>query len=255
MKNLKKIMIFIIFSQIYCESEFLKDVQLSNIFPDSKTFVDKKLKYTESEIISKYKILKYNNNNGKVPSNSSLLKFINENLEDGDELETWVPSDFTDSPIILNRIRDQNYKNWAAGLNHVWKTLARKVKEDVRVHPDKYSLIWVPNGFIIPGGRFRELYYWDTYWIVNGLLLCDMKTTAQGVINNIISMVSQVGFMPNGGRVYYLNRSQPPMLILMVLNYYKATNDFEYIKQTISVSSQQTQTIIIITIRIRKTTN
>ncbi|XP_025414013.1 trehalase-like isoform X2 [Sipha flava] len=227
-------------SDVYCNSDLLNDVQLSGIYMDSKTFVDKKLKYTESEIIEKYKKLKYNNN-GKVPSNSSLLKFIDENLEDGDELEEWVPPDFNENPSIINRIRDQNYKGWAAGLNHVWKTLARKVKEDVRINPDKYSLIWVPNGFIIPGGRFRELYYWDTYWIVNGLLLCDMKYTARGVMDNIISMVEKIGFMPNGGRVYYLNRSQPPMLPLMVLSYYKATNDFDYIKQKISVLESEFQ--------------
>lgn len=213
----------------------MHDVQLAHVYPDSKTFVDKKLKYTESDILSKYKDLK-NNNNGKVPSNSELIKFIDENLEDGDELEEWVPPDFTETPSILNRIKDTNYKSWASGLNHVWKTLARKVKEDVKKNPDRYSLIYVPNGFVIPGGRFRELYYWDTYWIVNGLLLCDMKVTARGVIDNIISLVNEVGFMPNGGRVYYLNRSQPPMLPLMVLSYYRATNDFDYVTKVIAVS-------------------
>jgi len=64
-----------------------------------------------------------------------------------------------------------------------------------------------------------------------------MKDTARGVIDNVISLVNQFGFMPNGGRAYYLNRSQPPMLILMALSYYKATNDFDYIKQIIPVSS------------------
>jgi len=197
--------------------------------------VDKKLKYSESEILSNYQALK-NRYNGKVPPDE-LTKFVNENLEDGDELEEWIPSDFTESPSITNRIKDKNYKQWALGLNQVWKTLARKVKDDVRLHPDRYSLIWVPNGFAIPGGRFRELYYWDTYWIVNGMLLCDMMSTARGVIDNILSLVVQFGFMPNGGRVYYLNRSQPPMVTLMVSNYYKATNDFEYVKKVIPVSS------------------
>jgi len=214
----------------------MHDVALSQIYPDSKTFVDKKLKYTESEILYKYKKFK-ESYNGKVPPKDDLTKFVNENLEDGDELEEWTPPDFTDSPSIANRIKDKNYKQWALGLNQVWKTLARKVKDDVRLHPDKYSLIWVPNGFAIPGGRFRELYYWDTYWIVQGMLLCDMKSTAKGVIDNILSLVDQFGFMPNGGRVYYLNRSQPPMVTLMVSSYYKATNDFEYVKKVISVSS------------------
>lgn len=228
-------MTFKIFSKIYCESDFLKDVQLSQVYPDSKTFVDKKLKYTESEILSKYKKLK-DSNDGKVPPKQELAQFINDNLEDGNELEEWVPPDFTDNPSIANRVRDNNYKQWVYGLNHVWKTLARKIKKDVELNPDKYSLIYVPNGFVIPGGRFRELYYWDTYWIVNGLLLCDMKSTARGVIDNIISLVKLVGFMPNGGRVYYLQRTQPPMLILMASSYYKATNDFGYIKSIIEVS-------------------
>ncbi|KAL5244703.1 hypothetical protein ACI65C_012113 [Semiaphis heraclei] len=210
----------------------MHDVQLARIYPDSKTFVDKKLKCTESEILTDYKTLK-DTHNGKVPPMNELIKFIDEHLEDGDELEVWNPPDFTENPSIANRIRNQDYKQWALGLNQTWKTLARKIKDDVKIHPDQYSLIWVPNGFFIPGGRFRELYYWDTYWIVNGLMLCDMKATARGVIDNIISLVNQFGFMPNGGRSYYLNRSQPPMLILMALSYYKETNDFNYIKKII----------------------
>jgi len=197
--------------------------------------VDKKLKFTESEILYNYKTLKDSYNNGEVPKDK-LIQFVDKHLEDGDELEDWTPTDFTESPSITNRIKDNNYKQWALGLNQVWKTLARKVKDDVRLHPDRYSLIWVPNGFAIPGGRFRELYYWDTYWIVNGMLLCDMPKTARGVIDNIASLVEQFGFMPNGGRVYYLNRSQPPMLTLMVDSYYKTTNDFEYVKKIIPVS-------------------
>lgn len=214
----------------------MHDVQLSGIYPDSKTFVDKKLKYSEKEILVKYKKLKEANNN-EVPPKPNLIEFINENLEDGDELEVWVPPDFTDNPSVINRITEPKYKKWAYELNQVWKTLARKIKYDVKKNPNRYSLIWVPNGFIIPGGRFRELYYWDTYWIVNGLLLCDMHATARGMIENIILMVKQFGYMPNGGRVYYLNRSQPPMLILMASNYYNTTKDFDFIKKNIQVSS------------------
>jgi len=178
--------------------------------------------------------MKRNNNN--VPSDEDLIKFIDENFEESNELIKWTPTDFTDKPSILNRIKDKTYIYWARALNDVWMTLARKIKDDVKIHPDKYSLVWVPNGFIIPGGIFKELYYWDTYWIVNGLLQCDMRTTARGIIENIISLVDQFGFMPNGNRVFYLNRSQPPMLILMALSYYKATNDFDFIKTVIGVS-------------------
>lgn len=214
----------------------MHDVQLAGIYEDSKTFVDKKFKHPETIILNNYRILKENNNNA-VPSKSKLIKFIDENLEDGGELEEWVPPDFIGSPSIIDRIDDENYKCWAYKLNHLWKILARKVKYDVKIHPDRYSLLWVPNGLIIPGGRFREIYYWDTYWIVNGLLLCEMMNTARGMIGNIISLVNEFGFMPNGSRVYYLNRSQPPLLILMVLSYYNATKDFEYVKSIVHVSS------------------
>lgn len=219
-------------SQIYCESDLMHDIQMAAIYPDSKTFVDKKLKYTEAEIMEKYEDLKRNVQNGDN-MHHLLVKFVDENFEDGDELEVWLPPDFTSRPSLADRIADPEYRNWALALNEIWKTLARKIKDDVKVRPELYSLIWVPNGFCIPGGRFRELYYWDTYWIVNGLLLCDMKQTARGIIENIISMVNRFGFMPNGNRVYYLNRSQPPLLILMVFNYFQTTKDFNFIMNNI----------------------
>jgi len=196
----------------------------------------KKLRFTESEILAKYNRMKLYYNNS-VPPSAEVLKFVGDNFEDGDELVSWIPTDLTENPSIVDRIEDKNYKQWAKALNSEWKSLARKIKDDVRVHPDKYSLLWVPNGFIIPGGTFKELYYWDTYWIVNGLLLCDMRTTARGIIENIVYLVNKFGFMPNGSRVYYLNRSQPPMLVLMVFSYYKATYDFNFVKTVITVNS------------------
>ena len=72
---------------------------------------------------------------------------------------------------------------------------------------------------IVPGGRFVESYYWDSYWIVRGLLVCDMTVTAWQVISNLLSYVETFSFVPNGGRIYYLDRSQPPMLTEMVSEY------------------------------------
>lgn len=244
---LKRTLIFIIFncssSQIYCESEFLHDVQLSSVFSDSKTFVDMKLLHTESEIISKYKMFK-NNYNGVVAPNLELHNFVFDHLTGGDELEQWLPTDYVKRPPIVDRIKHAEYSSWAMSINKLWYSLARKVKDDVKTHPDMYSLIWVPNGFIIPGERFGELYYWDTYWIVKGLLLCDMKETAKGIIDNIVYLVEKFGFMPNGARIYYVTRSQPPMLIQMASVFYESTNDFEYIESVISVSPNGRKQII-----------
>jgi alpha,alpha-trehalase len=69
---------------------------------------------------------------------------------------------------------------------------------------------------IVPGGRFIEFYYWDTYWIVKGLLMSGMRTTAQMIVENLLGLVREHGFVPNGSRRYYLSRSQPPYLALMV---------------------------------------
>lgn len=115
---------------------------MAAIYPDSKTFVDKKLRYTESQIMEKYEDLKRSVQNGENMHNL-LVKFVDENFEDGDELEVWVPPDFTTRPGLVERIADPEYKNWALALNEVWKTLARKIKDDVKNHPELYSLIWV----------------------------------------------------------------------------------------------------------------
>jgi alpha,alpha-trehalase len=69
---------------------------------------------------------------------------------------------------------------------------------------------------IIPGGRFKEAYYWDTYWIVKGLIACDLLDSAQRIVDNFILVIKKYGFIPNGFRLYYLNRSQPPFFSLMV---------------------------------------
>nr|WPB08679.1 trehalase 1 [Cacopsylla chinensis] len=224
-------------SQIYCQGDLLDAIQRGKVFPnDSKTFVDRKLKYSESEVLAKYQTLLKNSPN---PDNATLTNFVNENFEDGDELEVWSPPDFTSTPSIQNKVADPKYKQWTLSLNLIWKELGRKVKEDVKTNPGLYSLIYTPNGFFIPGGRFRELYYWDTYWIVQGILLCDMKQSAKGVVENIISLVDQFGFMPNGARVYYLERSQPPLLIPMAANYMQFTGDYGFLKTHIKTFTNE----------------
>lgn len=56
------------------------------------------------------------------------------------------------------------------------------------------------------GGRFREFYYWDSFWIVKGLLLSEMRNTVRGMLSNFLSIIESNGHIPNGGRVYYKMR-------------------------------------------------
>jgi len=70
-------------------------------------------------------------------------------------------------------------------------------------------------------------YYWDSYWVVMGLLRCNMTATAKGVVLNLVHLLDTFGFVPNGGRVYYAlpGRSQPPLLSSMVMEVWQATGD------------------------------
>lgn len=219
-------------SDIYCRGILLHDVQMSRIYSDSKTFVDKKMRHPANEIINSYEELK-KQYGGDVPPSDVLRKFVDDNFADGSELELWEPHDWTAQPNILSRIKDDNFREWAFQLNIIWKNLSRRITEDVHKSPELYSLIYVPNGFVIPGGRFRELYYWDTFWIVNGLLICDMTETAKGVIENLLYIIKNFGHMPNGNRVYYVQRTQPPMITQMVNSYLQHTNDFVFLKKNI----------------------
>ncbi|CAH1391065.1 unnamed protein product [Nezara viridula] len=226
-------------SDIYCKGELLHTIQMAKIYPDSKTFVDKKLKVSVKQVLENYnETFKQFNKFNKVPR-ELVKQFVNDNFEDGDELKVWHPSDWTQYPNILKKIDDQHLRKWANKLNNLWKTFSRKVTDNVKENPELYSIIHVPNGFIIPGGRFKELYYWDTYWIVNGLLICDMVQTAKGVIENLLYLVKIFGHVPNGSRVYYLQRSQPPMLTLMVESYFLHTGDFNFIKNNIEVLDKE----------------
>lgn len=66
-----------------------------------------------------------------------------------------------------------------------------QVDTKIRDNQEKYTLIYVPEPFIAPGGRFREFYYWDAYWIIKGLLASNMTVTARNMINNLASMVDR----------------------------------------------------------------
>lgn len=108
--------------------------------------------------------------------------------------------------------------------------LVHKFKEKIffQDHPELSSIIYVPNPFIIAGGRFLELYYWDSYWIVRGLLVCEMYETTRGILENFLSFIDRFGFIPNGGRVYYLARSHPPLLSGMIKSYVDHTHDVSF---------------------------
>ncbi|KAK3596892.1 hypothetical protein CHS0354_031670 [Potamilus streckersoni] len=214
-------------SRIYCYGQILEAVQMANLFPDSKTFVDMNLKSSPDDIFAKFKQL------GNY-SKEDLYKFVTDNFAGpGEELQQWKPPDFVENPSFLADIRDADLKDFAKHLCKIWSDLGKTVNIDVKQNPDKYSFLYLEKPFIVPGKRFREVYYWDSYWIVKGLLACQMQTTVKGMLENMISLVKRFGFVPNGGRIYYAMRSQPPFLIPMVYEYYQTTHDLIFLQDNI----------------------
>ena len=122
-----------------------------------------------------------------------LNTFVNQNFDAaGNDLEQFNPKDWVERPNNLKRIKDKTLRSWAYDLNKLWKSLGRTVSADARKHSERSSLIVVDNPFIVPGGRFREYYYWDSYWILNGILVCGMNSTAKGMIENYIELVRRL---------------------------------------------------------------
>lgn len=226
-------------SSIYCTGDLLHKVQLARIFQDSKTFVDLKLRRNENETLADFARLMENTN--KNPSREQLTSFVDDHFLEGNELTPWMPPDFDPEPPIIKQIADPKLKEFAKSVVGIWAKLGRKVDPEVAKSPEKYSFIYVPNGFIVPGGRFKELYYWDSFWMVRGLLISNMTQTAKGMIENLLYLVDKLGYIPNGSRTYYLGRSQPPLLAAMVASYFAATGDLAWLEQHLPTVEKELQ--------------
>lgn len=227
-------------SAIYCHGSLLHTVQMARLFQDSKTFVDKKLRFHPDLVLLQFERLM--NVTSGLPSDADLAQFVEDCFEsEGSEFEDWYPSDWTDDPAFLEKIRDAKLRQWGRELHDAWKYLGRKIKDDVRDHPELYSMIYVPNPFVVPGGRFREFYYWDSYWIIQGLLISEMKDTVKGMIENFLNLVDTIGLVPNGGRIYYEQRSQPPLLTAMMERYVYATGDVDFLRRNIHLLEKEMQ--------------
>ncbi|CAH1108704.1 unnamed protein product [Psylliodes chrysocephalus] len=224
-------------SPIYCQGDLLHVVQTAKIFNDSKTFVDMAMINPVNETLKKFQTLMAENDDN--PSREQIAEYVYQNFKAIGELDEEYPRDFKKEPKIIKEIADPVVRHFAQHIIDIWPTLTRKVSYHVLDHPDTHSLIPVEHPFIIPGGRFKEYYYWDSYWILKGLLLSDMYETSKGLVQNLLSMVERYGFIPNGGRIYYLNRSQPPLISLMVADYVKVTKDFEFIRNNIGTLDKE----------------
>jgi alpha,alpha-trehalase len=87
---------------------------------------------------------------------------------------------------------------------------------------DAHGLLYLPNKYVVPGGRFNEMYGWDSYFIIVGLLEDGERDYSRGIIENFFYEIENYGAILNANRAYYLTRSQPPFLTSMIMAQYAA---------------------------------
>jgi alpha,alpha-trehalase len=176
-------------SELY--GELFEDVQMQRVFPDSKTFVDAIAKDAPAIIVQRYQ---------------------EEKQEPGFDLAAFVARNFT-----VQRPKDSGYhsipgQDVCSHIDSLWSVLARKPD---RADP-RSSLLPLPYPYVVPGGRFNEIYYWDSYFTMLGLEESGRYDMALNMVRNFVSLIKRYGHIPNGNRTYYLSRSQPPFLAAMV---------------------------------------
>ncbi|MDM0014332.1 alpha,alpha-trehalase TreF [Variovorax sp. J22P168] len=171
--------------------ELFVEVQSRRVFADSKTFVDCAPRAAPEAILAAYRAT-------CGQPGFDLSAFVHANFE----LLQPAPSDYVSVPG----------QPIAAHIEDLWPVLTRQPQE----HPPQSSLLQLPHAYVVPGGRFRELYYWDSYFTMLGLAGPAHAPLMRGMVENFAYLIDTYGLVPNGTRSYYLSRSQPPVFALMV---------------------------------------
>lgn len=154
-------------SAIYCPGPLLQAVQLAQIYEDSKTFVDKPTKRPEADVIAAFARL--GDGRGGNVTVAQLQKFLDENFDqEGTELvQADLGSEFNASPTFMANISDAVLHDWISQVHGYWPLLARTTNETSPkgVQCEGCVSSFVPfkerRIFVVPGGRFRELYVSD----------------------------------------------------------------------------------------------
>ena len=180
------------------------DVQSAKLFPDQKTFADAVPKSDPLMILADYRMQ-------HTQSSFDLRHFVEKNFTLPAEGEKYVPP------------AGQSLREHIDGL---WPVLTRTTDKA----SNKWdSLLPLPKPYVVPGGRFREVYYWDSYFTMLGLAESDHWDKISDMVDNFAWEIDTFGHIPNGNRSYYLSRSQPPFFSMMVE--LLATHDSDALKK------------------------
>ena len=168
-------------------------IQAGKVFGDGKTFVDAVPRRPVAEIMADYA--------REGPEGEAALRaFV--------EARFIVPdaSPTPDTPLVAEGL------SLRAHIAALWPVLTRAPLEPA----EGSSALALPSPYVVPGGRFREIYYWDTYFTMLGLKADGQDALVESMLENFEVLIAEHGHIPNGARTYYLSRSQPPFFALMV---------------------------------------
>src|SRR5690606_37192876 len=179
-------------------------VQLARLFDDSKTFVDAVPLADPDSILAAYQAM-------RTRPDFRLDAFV----------QRWfMPPVDTQTLMLADSAWSMEQQ-----IRALWPMLTRAADTTTAG-----TLIPLPHGYVVPGGRFREIYYWDSYFTMLGLLTDGRSDLVRSMLDNFAYLVRTVGHIPNGNRTYYLSRSQPPFFAAMVGRYAEATDTAEALR-------------------------
>ena len=165
-------------------------VQIERVYEDGKTFVDAVPRAAPEEVLRDYQRARD---------------------EAGFDLRAFVSTHFEAPRVHVSDFQSRG-NPIQAHIDELWSVLERE-PDTLRPYS---SLVPLPFRYIVPGGRFREIYYWDSYFTMLGLEQSGQHGIAADMVRNFAHLIDRFGHIPNGNRTYYLSRSQPPFFAAMV---------------------------------------
>lgn len=168
----------------------LAAVQERDILSDGKTFVDAVPKRPIAEIMADFE---------RLPAGDAALS-------------TFVAANFDLPPSVGSIVPAVPAQPLRAYIRTIWSNLTR----DPELGAENSSALPVGHRHVVPGGRFREIYYWDSFFTMLGLVRDGETALATGIVDAMTDLIEDHGHVPNGARTYFLGRSQPPLFHMMV---------------------------------------
>lgn len=173
------------------------DVQRSEIFEDQKMMTDAVPLFPVAEINAKYE-------ESKETEGFDLKDFV------------MAHFDFLGAKVFIQK---QDHLPIEGHIEKLWDELTRTA------YKEKGTLLKLPKPYIVPGGRFNEFFYWDSYFIMLGLQVSGRIEMMENIVENCSYLIQNIGFVPNASRTHFLSRSQPPYFSLMLDLLFETTED------------------------------